>query len=73
MIPGTEVTYVSRGDVQLAVTHAGSGPVVLLLHGFPELAYSWRAQFAPLAAAGLIADCVPRAGSAKMRALMQVT
>lgn len=52
MIPDTEVTYVSRGDVQLAVTHAGSGPVVLLLHGFPELAYSWRAQFAPLAAAG---------------------
>jgi pimeloyl-ACP methyl ester carboxylesterase len=25
---------------------------VLLLHGFPELAYSWRKQLAPLAAAG---------------------
>ncbi len=27
-------------------------PLVLLLHGFPELAYSWRNQIAPLAAAG---------------------
>jgi pimeloyl-ACP methyl ester carboxylesterase len=27
-------------------------PVVLLLHGFPELAYSWRKQMLPLADAG---------------------
>jgi pimeloyl-ACP methyl ester carboxylesterase len=27
-------------------------PLLLLLHGFPELAYSWRNQIAPLAAAG---------------------
>ena len=27
-------------------------PCVLLLHGFPELAYSWRKVVAPLAAAG---------------------
>ena len=27
-------------------------PCVVLLHGFPELAYSWRNQFLPLAAAG---------------------
>ena len=27
-------------------------PLVLLLHGFPELAYSWRHQMGPLAAAG---------------------
>lgn len=52
MIPGTSVTHVRRGEVSLAVTHAGSGPVVLLLHGFPELAYSWRHQFGPLVAAG---------------------
>src|SRR5882724_5380055 len=31
----------------------GSGrPCVLLLHGFPELAYSWRKVMVPLAAAG---------------------
>ncbi|MFN7398789.1 MAG: alpha/beta fold hydrolase [Sandaracinobacter sp.] len=27
-------------------------PLILLLHGFPELAYSWRNQIGPLAAAG---------------------
>ena len=38
--------------------HAGSGydtpdrPAVLLLHGFPELAYSWRKVMLPLASAG---------------------
>ena len=29
-----------------------SRPCVLLLHGFPELAYSWRKVMVPLAAAG---------------------
>jgi len=31
---------------------AGGRPCVLLLHGFPELAYSWRKVMLPLAAAG---------------------
>jgi pimeloyl-ACP methyl ester carboxylesterase len=31
---------------------AGRRPLVLLLHGFPELAYSWRKVIPPLAAAG---------------------
>lgn len=31
---------------------AGRRPLALLLHGFPELAYSWRKVIAPLAAAG---------------------
>jgi pimeloyl-ACP methyl ester carboxylesterase len=30
----------------------GGRPLVLLLHGFPELAYSWRKVMLPLAAAG---------------------
>jgi pimeloyl-ACP methyl ester carboxylesterase len=30
----------------------GRRPCVLLLHGFPELAFSWRKQMVPLAAAG---------------------
>ena len=29
-----------------------AGPCLLLLHGFPELAYSWRKIMLPLAAAG---------------------
>lgn len=41
-------------DVDLDVIIAGDrgAPVVLLLHGFPESAYSWRHQIAPLADAG---------------------
>ncbi len=30
----------------------GAQPLILLLHGFPELAYSWRKVMLPLAAAG---------------------
>jgi len=36
----------------LAVHEAGSGPAVVLCHGFPELAYSWRHQFEALNGAG---------------------
>jgi pimeloyl-ACP methyl ester carboxylesterase len=40
--------------LDLFVLEAGEPgrPVLLLLHGFPELAYSWRKVMAPLAAAG---------------------
>ncbi|WP_288759057.1 alpha/beta hydrolase [uncultured Brevundimonas sp.] len=34
------------------VLEAGDGPLVLLIHGFPELGVSWRAQVEALAAAG---------------------
>ncbi|RYG07995.1 MAG: alpha/beta hydrolase [Caulobacteraceae bacterium] len=34
------------------VLEAGSGPLVLFIHGFPELGISWRAQVEALAAAG---------------------
>jgi pimeloyl-ACP methyl ester carboxylesterase len=38
--------------ITLSVHEAGSGPAVVLCHGFPELAYSWRHQLDALAAAG---------------------
>ena len=34
------------------ILEAGSGPLVLLIHGFPELGISWRAQVEALADAG---------------------
>src|SRR3954462_6467680 len=40
------------GDVRLHYVEAGDGPLVVLLHGFPEFWYGWRLQIAPLAAAG---------------------
>jgi pimeloyl-ACP methyl ester carboxylesterase len=43
---------VNLGRVRLHCVEAGSGPPVLLLHGFPEFWYSWRHQLPALAAAG---------------------
>lgn len=45
---------VDTNGVQLRVIEAGErgAPVVVLAHGFPELAYSWRHQIPALAAAG---------------------
>lgn len=43
---------VSTGGVRLHVAEAGRGPLVLLLHGFPEFWWCWRAQLPALAAAG---------------------
>jgi pimeloyl-ACP methyl ester carboxylesterase len=48
--------------ITLAVYEAGSGPAVVLCHGFPELAYSWRHQVASLAAAGFRAIAVDQRG-----------
>ncbi len=44
--------YADLGDVRLHYVEAGSGPLVVLLHGFPEFWYSWRYQIPALAAAG---------------------
>jgi len=40
------------GEVQLHYVEAGEGPLVVLLHGFPEFWYGWRLQIKALAAAG---------------------
>lgn len=46
--------FIDTNGVRLRVLEAGEpgAPVVLLAHGFPELAYSWRHQIPALAAAG---------------------
>ena len=44
--------YAEVGDVRLHYVEAGEGPLIVLLHGFPEFWYGWRLQIAPLAAAG---------------------
>ncbi len=41
------------GEIELSITEAGEdGELVVLLHGFPELAHSWRHQLPALGAAG---------------------
>jgi pimeloyl-ACP methyl ester carboxylesterase len=44
--------YADVGDVRLHYVEAGDGPLIVLLHGFPEFWFGWRLQIAPLAAAG---------------------
>ncbi|MFJ8233215.1 alpha/beta fold hydrolase [Streptomyces sp. NPDC094448] len=43
---------------RIHVVEQGTGPLVLLLHGFPECWYSWRHQLPVLAAAGYRAAAV---------------
>jgi len=43
---------IETNGIRMAVTEEGSGPPVVLCHGFPELAYSWRHQIPALAAGG---------------------
>jgi pimeloyl-ACP methyl ester carboxylesterase len=44
--------YAEVGDQRLHYVEAGTGPLVVLLHGFPEFWYAWRQQIKPLADAG---------------------
>ncbi|MFE5814358.1 alpha/beta fold hydrolase [Streptomyces sp. NPDC056479] len=43
---------VEANGVRLHIAEQGDGPLVLLLHGFPESWHSWHRQFGPLADAG---------------------
>jgi len=49
-----ELTHrtVQTNGIEMHVTEQGAGKPVILCHGFPELAYSWRHQMPALAAAG---------------------
>src|ERR1700749_3153892 len=44
--------FVELNGVRLHYVEAGSGPLVVLLHGFPEFWFGWRLQFKSLADAG---------------------
>ncbi len=44
--------FVDTNGIRMAAYEQGEGPAVILLHGFPELAFSWRHQLPALAAAG---------------------
>jgi pimeloyl-ACP methyl ester carboxylesterase len=50
----TEITHrtVDANGIRVHLAEAGSGPTVLMCHGFPESWYSWRHQLTALADAG---------------------
>jgi pimeloyl-ACP methyl ester carboxylesterase len=52
VLPEVSHRYVDARGLRMHIAEAGTGPLVLLLHGFPECWYSWRHQLAALAGAG---------------------
>ena len=50
LVPRNRVA--TSSEIELSVIDEGLGPLVVLCHGFPELAYSWRHQIPALRDAG---------------------
>ena len=50
--------YVKSGDCRIRVAVEGSGPLVLMVHGFPESWSAWRHQMGPIAKAGFTAAAI---------------
>lgn len=53
-----EMRTIDTGEVSLRCAIAGEGPLVLMVHGFPESWYSWRHQIEPIARAGFTACAI---------------
>lgn len=53
----TEFVTIS-GEVPIRAAVTGAGPLVILVHGFPESWYSWRHQLGPIADAGFTAAAI---------------
>lgn len=47
-----QMRLIQTDTISQSVLEAGTGPLVLFIHGFPELGISWRAQVEALAEAG---------------------
>ena len=54
--------FVVANRIRLYFVEEGSGPLVLLLHGFPESSFSWRHQMGPIADAGVRAVAIDLPG-----------
>ena len=53
-----EFRTIDAGEARLRVAVEGTGPLVLMVHGFPESWYSWRHQMTPVAEAGFTAAAI---------------
>lgn len=51
-MPGVTHRMIATNGIRLHVAEQGKGPLVILMHGFPECWYSWRHQLRALADAG---------------------
>jgi pimeloyl-ACP methyl ester carboxylesterase len=48
----SDLQFVAANGIRHRVALSGDGPLILLIHGFPESWYSWRHQIGALATAG---------------------
>src|SRR5713101_6399788 len=67
---------INNGAVELSVAVSGSGPLIVCVHGFPELWYSWRHQIAHFATRGFrvaALDVRGYGGSSKPREIAAYT
>ena len=74
MLPTPHI--VATNGIDMAVHEMGAGQPVVFLHGFPELAFSWRHQLPALAAAGFRAiapDLRGYGGTSKPEGVEQYT
>ena len=53
-----EFRMIDTGRLRLRAAVEGTGPLVIMVHGFPESWYSWRHQIGPIAAAGFTACAI---------------
>lgn len=53
-----EFKTIDVGEVRLRAALEGEGPLVILVHGFPESWFSWRHQMTPIAEAGFTACAI---------------
>lgn len=53
-----EFRMIDTGEVSLRCAIEGSGPLAIMVHGFPESWYSWRHQIGPVAQAGFSACAI---------------
>src|SRR5271170_5884576 len=64
-------TVNARG-IRIHLVEEGTGPVVLLIHGFPESWYSWRHQLPAIAAAGFRAVAIDVRGYGRSSAPLEI-
>jgi len=61
-LSGVTQRRIATNGIELNIAEAGSGPLVVFVHGFPETWYSWRHQLPALAAAGYHAVAIDLRG-----------